>query len=285
MEQPKGGHKRRPYNTLSAGDNIMQFGLCVEMALTGLPFTERLSKAAALGFKNVEMWFIDASYQGSPRELARVAREHHLKITNTVVGSPDGSLGGGLTDPGNRLQWLQRTQKTLAFNQEAEIPATIVCTGNVVPGLSDAEMRESVLDGLRATVELAEKAGINLLLEPLNTRYDHPGYWLTSSDRAAEICRQVGSSRLRVLFDCYHMQIMEGDLTNHIRQNLDVIGHLHSAGVPGRHELFEGEVNYRFLVDQIERSGYQGVFGLEYAPSLQDEISLQQTLAYLTSNP
>jgi len=117
----------------------------------------------------------------------------------------------------------------------------------------------------------------------LNTRYDHPGYWLTSSDRAAQICRQVGSSRLRLLFDCYHMQIMEGDLLNHIRQNLDVIGHFHSAGVPGRHEVFEGEVNYAYLVKQIEQSGYQGVFALEYAPSLDEETSLRRTLAYLAS--
>ena len=261
----------------------MQFGLCLEMALTGLPFTERISKAAALGFTNVEMWFVDASYQGSPRELARRARESKVRITNTVVGAPDGSLGGGLTNPKNRPQWLERTEKTLAFNQEAEIPATIVCTGNGVEGLSDAAMMQSVLDGLGATVELAEKAGVNLLLEPLNTRYDHPGYWLTSSDRAAEICRQVGSSRLRLLFDCYHLQIMEGDLLNHIRQHLDVIGHFHSAGVPGRHEIFEGEVNYAFLVKQIEQSGYQGVFALEYAPSLDEETSLRRTLAYLAS--
>ena len=77
------------------------------------------------------------------------------------------------------------------------------------------------------------------------------------------------------------MQIMEGDLVNHIKRNIDVIGHFHSAGVPGRHELFGGETNYPFLLRQIEQLGYQGVFGLEYAPAMDDEASLKQTLAYL----
>jgi hydroxypyruvate isomerase len=122
---------------------------------------------------------------------------------------------------------------------------------------------------------------INLLIEPLNTHRDHVGYWLDSSDRGADICRRIGSSRLRLLFDCYHMQIMEGNLIDHIGRNLDAIGHFHSAGVPGRNEIHSGEVNYAFLVSQIERMGYQGVFGLEYEPAVEDEASLRETLAYL----
>ena len=259
----------------------MRFGLCLEMVFAKEPFEERLKKAAKLGFKYVEMWFTDMTYKGTPERLAKLAAQNGVKITNTVIGSPDGSIGGGLTDPGKREQWLARTQATLDFNLKAGIPATIVCTGNLVPGLSKAQMRRSVLDGLKATAELAEKAGITLLLEVLNTPYDHAGYWLTSSDQGAELCRKVGSERLKLLFDCYHMQIMEGDLLNHIKRNLDVIGHMHSAGVPGRHELYNGEVDYRFLTSQVDALGYQGIFGLEYAPSVEDERSLQKTLEYL----
>jgi hydroxypyruvate isomerase len=123
---------------------------------------------------------------------------------------------------------------------------------------------------------------VTLLLEPLNDKYDHPDHWLTSSDLGAEICRRIGSQRLRMLFDCYHMQIMEGDLVNHIKRNIDVIGHFHSAGVPGRHEPFQGETNYPFVLGQIEQLDYQGVFGLEFAPSMEDEISLSQTMKYLS---
>jgi hydroxypyruvate isomerase len=258
----------------------MKIGLCIEMAFARLPFERRLAQAAKAGFRHVEMWFVDGSFQGTGEELAVLAKKHGLSISNTVIGAPDGSIGGGLTDPAHRRQWLERTRMTLAFNQAAGIPATIVCTGNVVAGRSDRQMERSVLAGLEATVKLAEAAQVTLLLEPLNT-YDHPSYWLTSSDRGAALCRQFNSPRLKLLFDCYHMQISEGDLLRHIERNLDVIGHFHSAGVPGRHELFLGEVNYPFVVRQIERLGYRGIFGLEYTPSLGDAASARKTTEHL----
>lgn len=259
----------------------MELGLCIEMAFSNLPFEDRVRKAAELGFRNIEMWFVDMSYKGSPENLARLAEQNHVNITNTVIGAPDGSVGGGLTNPVNRKQWLEQARMSIEFTKEARIPATIVCTGNEVAGMSDAQMMQSVLEGLKPTVELAEKAGIILIMEPLNSTYDHPGYWLTSSDRGAEICRKLGSNHMRLLFDCYHMQIMEGDLVKHIERNMDVIGHFHAAGVPGRNELYKGEINYPFLLEQIENFGYQGVFGLEYEPSIDHESSLKETLKYL----
>jgi hydroxypyruvate isomerase len=138
-----------------------------------------------------------------------------------------------------------------------------------------------VLDGLKETTRQAEKAGSTLLLEVLNTRIDHAGYWLSSSDEGARLCREVGSERLKLLYDCYHMQVQEGDLAKHIERNLDVIGHFHSAGVPGRHELTEGEVDYPWLMAAIERMGYRGVFAMEYSPSYDDDRSLADTLARL----
>ncbi|UCF00244.1 MAG: TIM barrel protein [Planctomycetota bacterium] len=259
----------------------MELGLCIEMAFTKLTFEERIKKAAELGFKNVEMWFVDVSFKGRPEELAKIAQKNNVKITNTVIGAPDGSIGGGLTNPANRQQWLERTSLTLEFNKAAQIPATIVCTGNVVDGMNDEQMMQSVMDGLEATLELAENAAITVLLEPLNTTYDHPGYWLTSSDKGAEICRKLGSARMKLLYDCYHMQIMEGDLVKHIERNIDVIDHFHSAGVPGRNELYKSETNYPFVMNQIEKLGYKGIFGLEYMPSIDDEESLRETLKYL----
>ena len=259
----------------------MELGLCIEMAFTKLPFEERIKKAAALGFTNVEMWFVDGSFKGRGEDLAKIARNNNVKVTNTVIGAPDGSIGGGLTNPDNRQQWLERTSLTLEFNKAAQIPATIVCTGNVVKGMNDEQMMRSVMDGLKATVELAENAGITLLLEPLNATYDHPGYWLTGSDKAAEICRKLGSARMKLVYDCYHMQIMEGNLVKHIERNIDVIGHFHSAGVPGRNELYKGETNYPFVMSQIEKLGYKGIFGLEYMPSIDDERSLRETLKHL----
>ena len=260
----------------------MKLGLCLEMALTSLPFEGRVKTAARLGFKNVEIWWVDSVFKGTPDQLAKLAQANGVTITNTVINAPDGSVGSGLTDPRkSKDAWLERARMTINYTKEAQVPNTIFLTGNRVPDLTDRQMLESVIEWTKPVVDMAEKAGVTLLLEPLNDKYDHPGHWLTSSDLGAEICRRIGSKRLRILFDCYHMQIMEGDLVNHIKRNIDVIGHFHSAGVPGRHEVFTGETNYPFVLSQIEQLGYQGVFGLEFAPSMDDEISLQQTMTYL----
>lgn len=260
----------------------MDLGLCIEMALTDRPFADRFQAAADAGFGKVEMWFVrDFSYAGTPAALAALAAKAGVAITNTVIGAPDGGIGGGLTDPNRRAQWLDRARMTLEFTREAGIPATIVCTGNTVPGMTQKAMRASVVEGLKATVEMAEAAGVTLLLEPLNTRYDHPGYWLSSSDEGAALCREMGSARMKMLFDCYHMQIMEGDLLAHIERNLDVIGHFHLAGVPGRHEPADGEINYPYLLRKVRESGYVGIFGLEYAPTGDHVASVAATREYL----
>jgi len=270
----------------------MKLGVCLEMFFTDRPFLDRIAAAGDAGYRFAEMWFTDMTFWGEktgmrsddakdPARVRAAAEKAGVVLTNAVIGSPDGTMGGGLTNPANRKTWLARTDATLRFCREAGIGAAIVCTGNRVPGLTDRRMRKSVVDGLKATVKKAEKHGVNLWLETLNDKIDHPDYFLTSSDEGAAICREVGSPRLKLLFDCYHMQIMEGDLCGHIRKNLDVIGHIHSAGHPGRHELWQGETNYPFLVRAIESMGYAGVFALEYMPTLPAGDSLRQALDYL----
>lgn len=267
----------------------MKYGICLEMFFKNLAFIERIKRAGDTGFKYSEMWFIDGTFNGTdcssdpkdPEDVRRAARDAGITITNAVIGSPDGQLGGGLTNPKNRREWLKRAELTFQFCKEAHIGAVIVCTGNVQKGMSLETQKKSILKGLRSTAKLAKKYNITLLLEPLNTPYDHPGYFLGSSDEGAALCRKVNSANMKLLYDCYHMQIMEGDLIGHIKRNFDVIGHFHSAGHPGRHELYLGEINYPYLVSQIEKMGYKGVFGFEYMPTLNDKKSLKRTLKYL----
>ena len=262
----------------------MKIGLCLEMALLQLPFEDRVRKAGELGFKYVEMWWVDSSFKGNPEQLAKLAEQAGVKFTDTVINAPDGSMGGNLTDPRQNTDALYaRAKMTLSYTREAQIPATIILTGNRVKGLDETTMEVAVIEHLKPIVEMAEKAEVTILLEPLNDVYDHPDHWLTSSDKGAEICRRIGSPRLRMLFDTYHMRVMEGDLVKHIERNIDVIGHFHAAGVPGRHEVFKGETDYPFVLCEINRLGYQGAFGLEYSPSFDDEASLKQSLAYLQS--
>jgi len=125
---------------------------------------------------------------------------------------------------------------------------------------------------------MGEKAGVTFLLEPLNDKYDHPNHWLTSSGLGAEICRRIGSPRLRMLFDCYHMGVMQGDMVKRIERNMDVIALFHAADIPGRHETFEGETNFPFFPKQLTRLGYHGAIGLEYWATMDDEVSVRRSL-------
>lgn len=268
----------------------MKYGTCLEMQFPDRPFLDRIAAVGKAGVKFAEMWFTDMTwYAGGmnqadvkcPDKVRAAAAKAGVTLTNAVIGSPDGSIGGGLTDAKNRHAWLARAKDTLEFCREAGVGAAIVCTGNVVKGMPLSRQRRNVLEGLRATAELAEKLKVNLWLEPLNDKVDHPDYFLTSSDEGAALCREVGSARLKLLFDCYHMQIMEGDLCGHIRRNLDVIGHFHSAGHPGRHELWLGETNYPAVIQEIKKSGYPGVFAFEYLPTLPPAESLRRTLQHL----
>jgi len=268
----------------------LPFGVCLEMQFHDRPFLDRIGAAARCGVKFAEMWFTDMTWYTKGMNTKDVkhadkvraaAAKAGITLTNAVIGSPDGSLGGGLTDARNRRTWLARAKDTLTFCREAGIGAAIVCTGNVAKRIPIQRQRRNVLDGLKATAELAEKLKVNLWLEPLNDKIDHPDYFLTNSDEGAGLCREVGLKRLKLLFDCYHMQVMEGDLCGHIRRNLDVIGHFHSAGHPGRHELWLGETNYPLLIQEIQKTSYKGVFAFEFMPTLPPAQSLKRTLDYL----
>ena len=118
-------------------------------------------------------------------------------------------------------------------------------------------------------------------LEPLNTEVDHPGYFLDCPQEAVAIVKEIGLDNVKILFDVYHMEIMCGNQTVFIENNIDWIGHFHSAGVPGRHELFNGETNYPFILDAIEKNNYKGYFGLEFIPLLESRESLCKTLEYM----
>lgn len=133
----------------------------------------------------------------------------------------------------------------------------------------------SIVAGLKAAAPILEENGITLMIEPLNTYVNHPGYYLWSSAEAFDIIREVGSPFVKVIFDIYHQQVMEGNIIPNILSNLDLIAHLHGAGHPGRHELQSGESNYSVIIDAVDKAGYTGALGLEYKPLLDPVESLR----------
>ncbi len=269
----------------------MKLDVCLEMVFTDLPTEERIARIGRAGYKAVEFWFHDATFDGSgcppgsgkdADGVRQACGQAGVELNNVVVNAPDGSLGGAPVDSADLGKYLERTEEVIAFAKNAGCSKAITCTGNMVAGLERSAMRANLEKALAGAAEIAEKNGFVLLLEALNTHVDHAGYYLDSSIEGCEIVRSIGSPSLKLLYDVYHMQIMEGNVIANIRRNLNAIGHFHSAGVPGRHEHFGTELNYPVILQTIEQEGYTGCFGLEYAPELPDHhASLVRVREYL----
>jgi hydroxypyruvate isomerase len=273
----------------TGGITMTYLDLCIEPFFLGTDASEKIKKVKKIGFEAVEFWFWDHEFTGNnliPRrknihEISSVCKDLNITITDLVVNSPDGLIGGFLTKPEDKNKYLERLKETIEIAHKLDCKKLITCTGNEIADKTFKQQFENIVNILTVGAEIANKEGITLVLEALNSYVDHPGYFLTSSKTGFDIVRMVNNPGLKLLYDVYHMQIMEGNLTASIKNNISLIGHFHSAGVPGRNELYSGEINYASIINTINDSGYDGYFGLEYWPAEQEEISLSETLKYL----
>jgi hydroxypyruvate isomerase len=268
----------------------MHIDVCLEAVFDDQPVEQRIALVAQAGYTHAEFWFHDATaYRDAFRtELKDAAAIRQacaaagVTINNIVVNAWDGSLGGSPTRAEDLSRYLERVEEVIAYAQSIDCHKAITCAGLLQPELPRERQRANLEQAYGLAAETAARHDFILLVEPLNLHVDHPGYYLGSSQEGADIVRAINMPSLRLLYDVYHMQIMEGNLLSNITRHIDIIGHFHSAGVPGRHELFDGEIHYPAVVRTIRDLGYQGCFGLEYFPAMADHHrSLQQTLEYL----
>ncbi len=221
----------------------------------GVPDDVLLTRAQALGYQAVELL--------GPELFGR-ARDSGLAIASH---GGHGSISSGLNDPAQHARIEQELHASLALAVEYAIPNLIVFSGERREGLTEAEGAENCAQGLRRVAGAAEEAGVTLILELLNSRVDHPGYQCDHTDWGIQVCEMVGSPRVKLLYDIYHMQVMEGDVISRIRANHAHFGHYHTAGVPGRHDLDDmQELNYPPIMRAISETGYAGYVGQEFIP-------------------
>ena len=176
-----------------------------------------------------------------------------------------------LTDGLNKRENHDRIEDELLANIELaaanDIPGLITFSGNRYEGLSDEEGIDIIAEGLSRVTKAAEEKGINLCLELLNSKVNHPDYQCDSTAWGVEVCQRVNSPRAKLLYDIYHMQIMEGDIIRTLQDNIEYIGHFHTAGNPGRHDLDEEqEINYPPIMKAIADTGYTLYVGHEFIP-------------------
>lgn len=176
--------------------------------------------------------------------------------------------------------------RQIEASAEFGFPSVITFSG-MREGISDEEGMQNCIDGLKTVIGLAEKKKVNLCIEPLNTRVDvemkgHPDYQCDTIEWGVKVCEGVGSPRMKILFDIYHTQIMQGDVIVRLRQFKDYIGHIHTAGVPGRNELDDTqEINYPAVMKTIAEIGYTGFVGQEFIPTWKDKLAALRHAAKL----
>ena len=239
------------------------------------PLIERFGAAAAAGFGAVELLFpYDVAASAVKAELTR----HGL--TQLGINTPPGREGesGLAAMPGREREW--RDAFKLALDYAAAIGArSIHCLAGCVPPEQRPAAETVYIRNLAAAAEAAAKAGIMLLIEPINPR-DRPGYFLNRVEHAADIIGKVGAPNLRIQFDVYHVQIVGGDLIRRFEAHLPLIGHVQVAGVPQRREPDEVEVNYPEIFAALDRLGYAGYVGCEYRPRGRTEDGLAWARPY-----
>lgn len=180
-----------------------------------------------------------------------------------------------MTEPEFRTLWLEGLKESCAAAQKVGAKRLITQVGQDT-GSPRQVQHESIVEALRAAKPILEDSGVTIMIEPLNTLVNHKGYYLWSAVEGFEIVREVDHPLVKVVYDIYHQQVMEGNLIPNITNNLDCIAHLHSAGHPGRHELQYGESDYKVIFAAVDKAGYTGYCGLEYSPLLPPQESLTE---------
>lgn len=238
-----------------------------------LPFPERIRKIADLGFQKFEFW---GWWDEDVAAIAKSSRENAVEVAAFCTKFVS------LVDDTRRTGYLTGLEQTIEVAKTLNCQTLISQVGDEMKGVPRAIQRASLVAGLKEAAPVVEQAGITLTIEPLNLSIDHAGYFLSRSDEAFEIVREVGSPHIKVLFDIYHQQVTEGNVINSIRSGSSLIGHYHIADNPGRGEIGSGELNYPNIVRAIIETGYDGAIGVELFPKQgNDEHALKGILDIL----
>lgn len=235
------------------------------------PFLDRIDAAKAAGFTKVECHF---PYDHPAAEIRARLDAAGVRMTGINTAPGDASRGEwGLAGViGREDDFDGHFAQAVTYAQALGATGIHVMAGGVDEGGRDQAVRTYVANLRRAARSVAG-TGITLLLEPLNTR-DRPGYLVSRSDDIARIIQEIGEPAVKLMFDVYHIQIMEGDVITRLRRHRDVIGHVQVAAVPSRAEPDEGEVSYRAIFEALDEIGYEGFVGLEYKPRASTEEGL-----------
>lgn len=237
-----------------------------------MEYSEMVRSAAAAGADAVGFrpW-----YDEHLDEVVRATAEADVCVAYLSGGSPKAEGPAFLlTDPDAQERGVEDLKRAIDVAADANSASVNVIPGLRYERLDPAVQHRSIVAALREVADMAEQAGVTLLVEPINAAVDHPGIYLTSSYEGYKIVDAVDSAAVKLLYDVYYQQITEGNIVANLRRHVDLIGHVHIADVPGRHEPGTGEIRYPFVLSALADAGYEGYVGCEFEPTDEPEEAI-----------
>jgi len=256
----------------------MKLSLCLEMLFTNIPFIERPAIASRLGYSAIEFW------DWRDKDVRKLAAEtERLGVT---VAAMSGNRRHALIDSEARAGLIDEMDQVFAAARQLNCGRIMMLSdvlnddGSAAKSQSQSgeEKTEAMIVNLRAIAHRAEAARVTLLLESLNTVHDHRGCFLNGSAQGVDILKRVDSPNARLLYDIYHMSMMGEDVLSEIDMNLEWIGYLHVADMPGRHQPGTGKIDYQAVNSLLGRAKYEGFIGMEFSPLGPDEQAVRTPL-------
>lgn len=255
----------------------MKKSVCIETVFTEYPFTERFKLAAESGFDYIEFW----SWEDKDLEKIKTL----CKKNNLEIASFSGDKDYSLINPAENKDYINYVKKSIEQAKYLNCNNLVIHSnalgegGVVLDSYDDLSEHQKYINMYKVLSELApiaEEAEVKLVLEALNTIKDHEGNCLAYTEDSAELVRMVGSPKIKVLYDAYHMQIMEGNLIENLRKYIDVIDYIHIADSPDRSEPGTGEINYNNIMKELKELNYQQIIGFELFPKKEStEVALE----------
>jgi hydroxypyruvate isomerase len=248
----------------------------VEALFRNMNLEQMMEKVAAAGYRGFEFGNWRAQ---DPAAITKLKNKLGLECACLVGNRAVNPKGMTLVDPADREGFLAEIKASTEAAKRFETTRLVTLTGNELPGVPRAQQHKSIVEGLKAAHDVVAPHGVTLIVEPLNTLVNHQGYYLNHTGEAFEIMREVGSPNVKILFDIYHVQIMDGNLIDTIRKNIAAIGHFHVGDVPGRHEPGTGEIHYGNVFRAIREAGFRDFVAMEYVPAKDAMVTLAEVRA------
>lgn len=245
----------------------MKFSINLDFVYENCDYVEAMREIRETGFKNAEIVFMEGK---DLNRLVEAQKETGIGFSLLVSYMID------LVDAEKKDAFIDKIKLKIKEAKALGCDRIVIAVGDHMTTISHEEQMQNVEKGIVEMIPLFEEADMVMLLEPINNKVDHPTTALWSSQEAFDMVRRINNPRVKVLYDIYHMQVMEGDCTRTIINNKDIIDHLHCAGNPGRHEPYIGELNYPEIIRMVKEAGYEGNVGIEYAPTENTKEGLKK---------